>query len=201
MSLAEAEHSEAVQALKEAGQQVSLTVKRLQPTLVEEITLEKTQNGLGFSISGGLYTEHIRNDHGIFVTKIIPGGAADLDGKLAVGDRLISVNGYSLEYVSHDDAVEAIAGIVEQYNEITLKIGKVTQFVVQDESSQRFVIFNGYLGLNEFYSIFCWEFLLFFLKIKSSGSKKSRLGPVFLDILVILRCFANKIFDFLMIYC
>jgi hypothetical protein len=71
-------------------------VKRLQPTLVEEITLEKTQNGLGFSISGGLFTEHIKNDHGIFVTKIIPGGAADMDGKLAVGDRLISVR-YILE--------------------------------------------------------------------------------------------------------
>lgn len=113
VSLAEAEHSQAVQALKEAGQLVNLviinldfekknthnfiflikTVKRLQPTLVEEITLEKTQKGLGFSISGGLFTEHIKNDHGIFVTKIIPGGVADMDGKLAVGDRLISVSG------------------------------------------------------------------------------------------------------------
>ncbi len=103
-------------------------MKRLQPTLVEEITLEKTPNGLGFSISGGLFTEHIRNDHGIFVTKIIPGGSADMDGKLAVGDRLISVNGISLEYVTHDDAVAAIASVVEQYNEIVLKVGKVTQF-------------------------------------------------------------------------
>lgn len=60
--------------------------------MVEDIFLEKTQNGLGFSISGGLFTEHIKNDHGIFVTKIIPGGAADLDGKLSVGDRLISVS-------------------------------------------------------------------------------------------------------------
>ena len=73
-------------------------VKRLQPTLVEEITLEKTQNGLGFSISGGLFTEHIKNDHGIFVTKIIPGGAADMDGKLAVGDRLISVRYIYLKF-------------------------------------------------------------------------------------------------------
>lgn len=70
----------------------------MQPTLVEEITLEKTPNGLGFSISGGLFTEHIKNDHGIFVTKIIPGGAADMDGKLAVGDRLISVWKFLLLY-------------------------------------------------------------------------------------------------------
>ncbi len=68
------------------------TLKRLDPPLVEDILLEKTQNGLGFSISGGLFTEHIFNDNGIFITKIIKGGAADLDGRLNVGDRLLSVN-------------------------------------------------------------------------------------------------------------
>lgn len=125
-NLAEADHTQAVQALKEAGQIVHLTVKRLSPTLVEDIVLEKTAAGLGFSISGGLYTEHLKSDHGIFVTKIIPGGAADVDGKLQVGDRLISVNEFDLEYVTHDDAVAAIASLVEQYNEIILRVGKVT---------------------------------------------------------------------------
>ena len=96
--------------------------------MVEDIVLEKSANGLGFSISGGLYTEHIKNDHGIFVTKIIPGGSADNDGKLQVGDRLISVNDFSLEYVTHDDAVAAIASLVEQYNEIILRVGKVTNY-------------------------------------------------------------------------
>jgi C-terminal processing protease CtpA/Prc len=115
-------------------------VKRLQPTLTEEITLEKSLSGLGFSISGGLFTEHIKNDHGIFVTKIIPGGAADLDGKLDVGDRILSVNDISLEYVTHDDAVEAISSIVEQYNEIVLRVGKVTQFATQDSTSLRLVL-------------------------------------------------------------
>lgn len=128
-NLAEANHAEAVQALKEAGQVVHLTVKRLGPTLVEDIVLEKTVNGLGFSISGGLYTEHLKNDHGIFVTKIIPGGSADVDGKLQVSDRLISVNDFDLEYVTHDDAVAAIASLVEKYNEIILRVGKVTSLV------------------------------------------------------------------------
>ena len=62
------------------------------------------------------------------MTKIIPGGAADLDGKLSVGDRLISVNGFSLEYVTHDDAVAAIASAVEQFDDIVLRVGKVTQY-------------------------------------------------------------------------
>ncbi len=48
-----------------------------------------------------------------------------MDGKLQVGDRLISVNDFDLEYVTHDDAVAAIASLVEQYNEIILRVGKV----------------------------------------------------------------------------
>lgn len=49
--------------------------------------------GLGFSIAGGIGNQHIPGDNGIFVTKIIEGGAAEQDGRLAVGDRLIAVSG------------------------------------------------------------------------------------------------------------
>ncbi len=47
--------------------------------------------GLGFSIAGGEGNQHIPGDNGIFVTKIIDGGAAEVDGRLAVGDRLLMV--------------------------------------------------------------------------------------------------------------
>lgn len=140
--------------------------------------MEKTQNGLGFSISGGLFTEHLRNDHGIFVTKIIAGGSADLDGKLAVGDRLISVNDFSLEYVTHDDAVAAIASIVEQYNEIVLRVGKLTHVYSPILSNQQQIEINklvffysseqererGYICLNDqfrIHSYFKCNFLCF----------------------------------------
>ena len=48
--------------------------------------------GLGFSIAGGEGNQHIPGDNGIFVTKIIEGGAAEVDGRLAVGDRLLMVS-------------------------------------------------------------------------------------------------------------
>ena len=48
--------------------------------------------GLGFSIAGGIGNQHIQGDNGIFITKIIDGGAAHHDGRLAAGDRLISVS-------------------------------------------------------------------------------------------------------------
>ena len=47
--------------------------------------------GLGFSIAGGIGNQHVADDNGIFVTKVIDGGAAQQDGRLAVGDRLIAV--------------------------------------------------------------------------------------------------------------
>lgn len=48
--------------------------------------------GLGFSIAGGVDNQHIPGDSGIFITKIIEGGAAYLDGRLAVDDRLLAVD-------------------------------------------------------------------------------------------------------------
>lgn len=48
--------------------------------------------GLGFSIAGGVGNEHIPGDTGIYVTKIIEGGAAELDGRLKVGDKLLAVS-------------------------------------------------------------------------------------------------------------
>ena len=53
-------------------------------------------SGLGFSIAGGIGNQHIPGDDGIFVTKIIEGGAAEQDGRLAVGDRLVAVSFLSL---------------------------------------------------------------------------------------------------------
>lgn len=64
---------------------------KVQAETVLEILLIKGAKGLGFSIAGGRGNQHIAGDDGIFITKIIEGGAAHLDGRLAVGDRLISV--------------------------------------------------------------------------------------------------------------
>ena len=54
------------------------------------------------SFSGGVGNQHIPGDNGIFVTKIIAGGAAQIDGRLAVGDRLLAVNEHSLDNVTHE---------------------------------------------------------------------------------------------------
>lgn len=56
-----------------------------------EIELFKGTKGLGFSIAGGIGNQHIPGDNGIYVTKVMEGGAAQVDGRLLVGDKLVAV--------------------------------------------------------------------------------------------------------------
>ncbi|XP_051517547.1 disks large homolog 4 isoform X3 [Myxocyprinus asiaticus] len=74
----------------------------------EEITLERGNSGLGFSIAGGTDNPHIGDDPSIFITKIIPGGAAAQDGRLRVNDSILFVNDVDVREVTHSFAVEAL---------------------------------------------------------------------------------------------
>ncbi|XP_069009163.1 discs large homolog 1-like protein isoform X4 [Embiotoca jacksoni] len=74
----------------------------------EEITLERGNSGLGFSIAGGTDNPHIGEDPSIFITKIIPGGAAAQNGRLRVNDCIVRVNETDVREVTHSGAVEAL---------------------------------------------------------------------------------------------
>ncbi|XP_036716491.1 disks large homolog 2 isoform X10 [Balaenoptera musculus] len=131
VDVSEVSHSKAVEALKEAGSIVRLYVRRRRPILetVVEIKLFKGPKGLGFSIAGGVGNQHIPGDNSIYVTKIIDGGAAQKDGRLQVGDRLLMVNNYSLEEVTHE---EAVAILKNTSDVVYLKVGKATTIYMTD---------------------------------------------------------------------
>ncbi|XP_064414028.1 disks large homolog 2 [Latimeria chalumnae] len=131
VDVSEVSHSKAVEALKEAGSIVQLYVRRRRPILetVVEIKLIKGPKGLGFSIAGGVGNQHIPGDNSIYVTKIIDGGAAQKDGRLQVGDRLLMVNNYSLEEVTHE---EAVAILKNTSDVVYLKVGKPTTIYMTD---------------------------------------------------------------------
>lgn len=74
----------------------------------EEITLERGGAGLGFSIAGGTDNPHISDDTAIYITKLIPGGAAAADGRLQVNDVILQVNDVPVMDVPHASAVEAL---------------------------------------------------------------------------------------------
>ncbi|XP_078400950.1 disks large homolog 2-like [Cetorhinus maximus] len=129
--VSEVSHSRAVEALKEAGSIVRLYVRRRRPVLetITEIKLIKGPKGLGFSIAGGVGNQHIPGDNSIYVTKIIDGGAAQRDGTLQIGDRLLMVNNYSLEEIAHE---EAVAVLKHTADVVFLKVGKPTTIYIND---------------------------------------------------------------------
>ncbi|XP_028838668.1 disks large homolog 2 isoform X34 [Denticeps clupeoides] len=129
--VSEVSHSKAVEALKVAGSIVRLYVRRRRPMLetVIEIKLIKGPKGLGFSIAGGVGNQHIPGDNSIYVTKIIDGGAAQKDGRLQVGDRLLMVNNYTLEEVTHEEAVVILKNTSDV---VYLKVGKPTSVYLSD---------------------------------------------------------------------
>ncbi|KAM4544952.1 disks large homolog 2 isoform 3-T3 [Odontesthes bonariensis] len=129
--VSEVSHSKAVEALKVAGSIVRLYVRRRRPMLetIIEIKLIKGPKGLGFSIAGGIGNQHIPGDNSIYVTKIIDGGAAQKDGRLQVGDRLLMVNNCSLEEVSHEEAVVILKNTSDV---VYVKVGKPTNVYLSD---------------------------------------------------------------------
>uniref|UniRef100_A0AAG5DRS6 PDZ domain-containing protein n=1 Tax=Anopheles atroparvus TaxID=41427 RepID=A0AAG5DRS6_ANOAO len=73
-----------------------------------EIHIERTSAGLGLSIAGGRGSTPFKgDDEGIFISRVTEKGPADLAG-LKVGDKVLKVNGISVEDADHYDAVEVL---------------------------------------------------------------------------------------------
>jgi multiple PDZ domain protein len=85
----------------------SLAMWSSQPQIIE---LVKGERGLGFSILD--YQDPLDpNDTLIVIRSLVPGGVAQIDGRLIPGDRLLFVNDTRLENASLDQAVQALKGI------------------------------------------------------------------------------------------
>ncbi|XP_019060221.1 inaD-like protein [Fukomys damarensis] len=105
MDLRSCNHEEAVAALRQTPQQVRLAVFRDEGGLeVLPVDLhKKAGRGLGLSIVGK------RSGRGVFVSDIVKGGAADLDGRLTQGDQILAVNGEDVRGASQ----EAVAALLK----------------------------------------------------------------------------------------
>jgi len=84
---------------------------------VETVTLDKGNGGLGIHVRGGtdfpfLKTKDV-TDPGIFIVHVGEGSYADRDGRLKVGDKIVSVNGENVERVTRDEFVRLFARAIE----------------------------------------------------------------------------------------
>ncbi|KAG7213448.1 hypothetical protein KM043_002721 [Ampulex compressa] len=75
-------------------------------------TLIRDQNGLGFSIAGGEGSPSFKdNSDAIYISRITDGGVAQKDGKLLVGDKVISINGVEMRGAKHEQAVGLLTNL------------------------------------------------------------------------------------------
>nr|CAH7715252.1 unnamed protein product [Callosobruchus chinensis] len=84
-------------------------------------TLIRDSRGLGFSIAGGKGSQPFKADSdAIYISRITDGGVADKDGKLAIGDRVVSINGVDLTGATHNQAVSMLTGL-ERFVRLTVE--------------------------------------------------------------------------------
>ncbi|XP_074237020.1 inaD-like protein isoform X3 [Saimiri boliviensis] len=124
VDLRSSSHEEAISALRQTPQKVRLVVYRDEAHYRDEENLEvfpvdlqkKAGRGLGLSIAGK------RNGSGVFISDIVKGGAADLDGRLIQGDQILSVNGEDMRNASQ----ETVATILKcAQGLVRLEIGRL----------------------------------------------------------------------------
>ena len=124
ISLVDCEHSDAVAALKKAGDHIEMIIVReiLQPLddhhgahLIKEgekfstvVHRDEKQGGqFGFSIAGGNQTPPtatLNGNDNLYVSKVNNGD----NHVLSIGDRVLSINGHDTGNISHDDALDMI---------------------------------------------------------------------------------------------
>lgn len=96
----------------------SMSTKMPQPE-VQVIKLHKNSNGMGLSIvaAKGAGQERL----GIYIKSVVPGGAADADGRLQAGDQLLKVDGQSLIGITQERAADYL---VRTGPVVTLEVAK-----------------------------------------------------------------------------
>ncbi|KAK2556764.1 Multiple PDZ domain protein, partial [Acropora cervicornis] len=106
----EASHDMAITALRQTPAVVRLIVLRDESQFQDEEAFEYLMldlnkvpgQGLGLSIVGR------RNDKGVFVSDVVKGGVAEVDGRLLPGDQILSVNGEDLRNASQETAASVL---------------------------------------------------------------------------------------------
>ena len=98
-------HSFALHALRQTPNRVRLVIHREDDEIYEQMDVElvkKRDRGLGLSIVGK------KSGPGVFISEVVKGGAADIDGRLVQGDQIISVNGTDLRNASQEEAAPVL---------------------------------------------------------------------------------------------
>lgn len=109
------------------------------------VSIKKSPDeGLGISIKGGR-----ENRMPILISKIFRGLAADLTGKLFVGDAILAVNDLSLRDATHEEAVQAL----KNGGEHVILEGKLKQFNLIKNSLPLVILIFPHFKLHVFQNL------------------------------------------------
>uniref|UniRef100_A0A8C7YKX6 Uncharacterized protein n=1 Tax=Oryzias sinensis TaxID=183150 RepID=A0A8C7YKX6_9TELE len=115
------------------------------------VELRKNSGSLGISVAGGMNTG-VRYG-GIYIKSLVPRGAAEQDGRIQIGDRLLEVDGSNLRGVTHQQAVECLKRTGEVCTqactsmETTLSSRARDYSFVTDENTHEVVLKKSLSGL------------------------------------------------------
>ncbi|XP_054003546.1 protein lap4 isoform X2 [Hylaeus anthracinus] len=133
--------------IKKIPEPISTVKQGTEPmvSVLVHTTLIRDQNGLGFSIAGGEGSPPFKdNSDAIYISRITDGGVAQKDGKLLIGDKVISINGVEMRGAKHEQAVALLTGlerfvrlVVER--EIPLSQANAATVVTPSEKSPRVI--------------------------------------------------------------
>lgn len=80
-------------------------------TSVLNIELNKADNGLGFSVLDYQDPSNPSFSPVIVIRALVPGGVAQLDGRIIPGDRLVAVNDITFENMNLDEVIKILKSI------------------------------------------------------------------------------------------
>ena len=135
-------HSFALHALRQTPNRVRLVIHREDDEIYEQMDVElvkKRDRGLGLSIVGK------KSGPGVFISEVVKGGAADLDGRLVQGDQIISVNGSDLRNASQEEAAPVLKNAQGRITMVVrrLKVGNRGSRAGGDQSLPPNVVTTG----------------------------------------------------------
>ncbi|UJR25101.1 hypothetical protein I4U23_006461 [Adineta vaga] len=128
IDLRTATHEEAIQALRQATNIVSIVIirgKMLTEMMNEQDKfdvlnvelIKKSGKGLGFSIIGR------RHGFGVFISHILEGGCAEKDSRLMSGDLILEVNGQDLRTAAYEHVAYTLKTL--PHGRVNIKIGRL----------------------------------------------------------------------------
>ncbi|XP_064477529.1 multiple PDZ domain protein-like isoform X2 [Ornithodoros turicata] len=123
--LREACHEAAIGALRQTSSVVRMVVFREEEPHQDVFTVDlhkKAGRGLGLSIVGR------HNAPGVFISEVVRGGVAQLDGRLCQGDQILEVNGHDLTSASQEHAAALLKTTLGRIN---LKVSRLRRAASQ----------------------------------------------------------------------